>query len=92
MQTIQLKTPEILEKFKWNENSKLENFRKFKYTPRGCPLFWKFWKMLFHSPLEFPDIQAGIFGRMESAEKLQEHWFLWEQVSSPQERVELYRR
>jgi len=25
MQTIQLKTPEILEKFKWNENSKLEN-------------------------------------------------------------------
>lgn len=65
MQTIQLKTPEILEKIKWNENSQLENFRKFKYTPRGCPLFRKFWKMLFHSPLEFPDIQAGIFGRME---------------------------
>lgn len=35
MQTIQLKTPEILEKIKWNENSQLENFRKFKYTSRA---------------------------------------------------------
>jgi len=26
---------------------------KFPYIPlKGCPLFWKLWKMLFHSPLE----------------------------------------
>ena len=27
-------------------------FRKFGYTSRGCPLFWKFWEMLFRSLLE----------------------------------------
>ena len=27
-------------------------FRKFGYTSRGCPLFRKFWEMLFLSPLE----------------------------------------
>ena len=28
------------------------NFRKFGYTLWGCPLFWKFWQMLFHSLLD----------------------------------------
>ena len=31
-------------KVEWKEHN-----RKFGYTSRGCPLFWKFWKMLFHS-------------------------------------------
>ena len=30
-------------------------FRKFGYTSRGCPLFRKFWEMLFLSPLEFAE-------------------------------------
>ena len=30
----------------------VKKFRKFGYTSRGCPPFWKFWKMLFHSLLE----------------------------------------
>ena len=29
-----------------------KHFRKFGYTSRGFPLFWKFWKMLFLSLLE----------------------------------------
>ena len=29
-----------------------KHFRKFGYTSRGFALFWKFWKMLFHSLLE----------------------------------------
>ena len=29
-----------------------KRFRKFGYTSRGFPLFWKVWKMLFHSLLE----------------------------------------
>ena len=29
-----------------------KHFRKFGHTSRGCPLFWKFWKMPFYSLLE----------------------------------------
>jgi len=43
---------------KFREENQMErkfpvrNFWKFGYTSRGCPLFRKFRKMLFHSPLE----------------------------------------
>ena len=38
------------EKFREKKNS------KFGYTLRGCPLFWKFWKMLlFHSLVEIAE-------------------------------------
>ena len=30
-------------------------FRKFGYTTRGCPLLWKFMKMLLYSQLEVPE-------------------------------------
>ena len=39
-------------KIKWNENSKVRNFLKIGFTLWGCPLFQKFWDVLFHSPLE----------------------------------------
>ena len=31
------------------KNTSGQNNRKLGYTSRGCPLFWKFWKPLFHS-------------------------------------------
>jgi len=40
---------------------------KLAYTSRGCPLFWKFRKMLFSSPKEIREIQTGTFAGMESA-------------------------
>ena len=39
-------------KVEWKENFREKKFRKFGYTSWGCPLFWKFWKKLFHSLLE----------------------------------------
>ena len=36
----------------WKENFREKIFRTFGYTSRGCPLFWKFWKKLFHSLLK----------------------------------------
>ena len=49
-------------KVEWKENIWENVFRKFGYTSRGCPLFWKCRKivitgavnrkMLFHSPLK----------------------------------------
>jgi len=47
----------------------VRNFRKFGLTSRGCPLFRKLRKMLFHSPLEIssPEVQTRMCGRMESA-------------------------
>ena len=30
-------------------------FRKFGYTTRGCPLLWKFWKMLLYLQLEIAE-------------------------------------
>ena len=46
-------------------------FRKFEYTRRGCPLLWKFLKMLVYSQLEVPEnsttgMNRG-FGGMKSA-------------------------
>ena len=36
----------------WMERKLLaKNFRKFGYNPRGCPVFWKLWKMPSHSLL-----------------------------------------
>jgi len=29
-----------------------KHFRKFGYASRGCPVFWKFWKMPFYWLLE----------------------------------------
>ena len=53
MRTIQ---PKVLEipgvKMKGKENCPGKTFRKFGYTSQGCPLFWKFWKTLFHLLLE----------------------------------------
>ena len=49
MQTIQ---PKILEIPKAKLNGKKASGKKLGYTSRGCPRFWKFWKMLFHSLLE----------------------------------------
>ena len=45
MWTIQPKILEI-------QGAKLNGKKKFGYTSRGCPLFWKFWKILFHSLLK----------------------------------------
>ena len=39
----------------------VKNFRKFGYTSRGCPLFWKFWKMLLHSLLEVGEFLKRTF-------------------------------
>ena len=49
MQTIQ---PEILEIPGAKLNGKKTSGKKFGYSSRGCPFFWKFWKMLFHSLVE----------------------------------------
>ena len=49
MQTIQ---PKILEIPGAKLNGQKTSGKKFGYSSRGCPLFWKFWNMLFHSPLE----------------------------------------
>ena len=49
MQTIE---PKILEIPEAKLNGKKTSGKKFGYTSRGCPLFRKFWKMLFHSLLE----------------------------------------
>ena len=49
MQTIE---PEILEIPEAKLNGKKTSGKKIGYTSRGCPLFRKFWKMLFHSLLE----------------------------------------
>ena len=40
-------------------------FREFGYAWRGCPLFGKFWIMLFHSPLEVAENSNRTF------------WFEW---------------
>ena len=67
MRTIQLK---ILEIPRANLNGKKttgKNFRKFGYTSRGCPLFWKFLKCCSICYWKLPKIHAGRFGRMESA-------------------------
>jgi len=45
-------------------------FSKFGFTSQGCPLGQQLWKNLFHLPLQFPEIQSGIFDRIESAEVL----------------------
>jgi len=31
--------------------TEIRNFQKFLYISQGCPLFWKFWKILSHLPL-----------------------------------------
>ena len=36
----------------WKENFREKIFLTLGYTSQGCPLFWKFWKKLFHSLLE----------------------------------------
>ena len=33
-----------------------KRFPKFRYISRGCTLFWKVWKILFHSLLEKMDV------------------------------------
>ena len=40
-------------------------FREFGYASRGCPLFGKFWTMLFHSPLAVAENSKRTF------------WFEW---------------
>ena len=40
-------------------------FREFGYASRGCPLFEKFWIMLFHSPLKVAENSNRTF------------WFEW---------------
>ena len=44
---------EIIQKLLNFQNVKhsLNKKKKCRYTSRGCPLFWKFWKILFHSLL-----------------------------------------
>ena len=37
------------------KNTSWKIFQKFGYTTRGCPLFWKFLKMLLYSRLEVPE-------------------------------------
>ena len=69
MWIIQPKPPEILGKNKMEWKFSITNFRKFKYPPQDCSLFWKFWKLLPYSQLEFPDIQTRIFGRMGSTKR-----------------------
>ena len=51
-----------------------KKFSKFGYTSRGCPLFWKFWKMLYCSihHWKLPKIQARRVGWIKSA-----HFPLW---------------
>ena len=62
MQTTQ---PQILEipGAKLNRKTTFgKKFRKFGYTSRGCPLFWKFWKVLFHLLLEVAENSNRNFG------------------------------
>ena len=49
-------------KVEWKENFREKFFRKFRYTSRGCPLFWNFWKMLYIRHCKLPKIQTGRFG------------------------------
>ena len=44
-------------KFKMEEKFLEEFFLKFRCTLQGCPLFLKFRKMLFHSSVEFSEIE-----------------------------------
>jgi len=46
------------------------NFRKFRYTSRGCPLSGNAEKCCSINQCKFPEIQTGSFGRMESARRL----------------------
>ena len=52
MRTIQPKILEFWEQSWMERKLPGKHFRKFGYTSRGFALFWKFWKMLFHSLLE----------------------------------------
>ena len=56
MQTIQAKIIEIPGAKLSEKKTFGKIFRKFGYTSRGCPLFWKFWKMLSHSLPEVAEI------------------------------------
>ena len=55
MRTTQPKFLEIFTCKVAGKENFLEIFRKFGYTTRGCPLLWKFLKMLLYSQLEVPE-------------------------------------
>ena len=61
MRTIQPKVLEIPGAKLSRKKTFGKKFRKFGYASRGCPLFWKSWKILFHSLLEFAEISNQMF-------------------------------
>ena len=54
MRTTQPKFLEIFTCKVARKKTSWKIFRKFEYTTRGCPLLWKFLKMLVYSQLEVP--------------------------------------
>ena len=71
MRTTQPKFLEIFTCKVARKKTSWKIFRKFEYTTRGCPLLWKFLKMLVYSQLEVPEnsttgMNRG-FGGMKSA-------------------------
>jgi len=68
VQTIWLEIPEILVRKSNAMEIPRENFLKIWVycTLWDCPLFRKFWKILFHLPLDILEIQTRISGWMES--------------------------
>ena len=52
---------------KISENSRYENFWKFRYTSRGCSSVRKFQKMLFYWSMEISGKSNQDFHRMQSA-------------------------
>ena len=51
-------------------------FENFGYSSRGCPLFWKIWKMLFHSLLEVAE---------------NSHWTFWLNGTRPKDVYHLHK-
>ena len=59
---------------KFREESQMErkrNFRKFRFTSRGCPLFWKLRAMLVHSSVK---ISRKLSRKFSSNEKRLSSW------------------
>ena len=72
MRTIQPKIPEIPEVKLNGKQTPGKNFWKSGYTSRGCPLLWKFWRMLCHSHLEVAENLKRTFwlnGKRPTSEK-----------------------
>ena len=54
-------------KIKFRTTFPVRNFQKFGYTSQGCSCVPKFQKCSSIRQWKFPEIQIGIFHRMESA-------------------------